>query len=77
MATIGYHEKNECISFSNGRHRTTLLSQYIDAIPFAVFDEFSRNPMFQAAIIGPVKPTDKLTLPDFEILDILALRSDY
>lgn len=65
---IGYNNYDKCIIFGNGRHRTTILSRYINEIPFAVCESILYNDLFKDAIIKPVSGGDTIKLPNLPII---------
>ena len=61
--------------FSNGRHRTMLLTKFTDKIPIAIDPSISENKIFKPTIIKRIKTNDIIELPDYPIKKYQELRA--
>lgn len=58
------------ILFINGRHRTVLLSRYMDRIPMALTrPDQHDDPTMQLISAGGIDPAELITLPDLPIVE--------
>lgn len=74
IGEISFDEAHGYVSFTNGRHRTILLSSLLNELPIAVDNSIIENGLFKNFLVRPIEKDELIELPDFEILSARQLR---
>jgi len=69
IGAISFDEEKRMIMFSNGRHRTLLLSTLMDRVPLALLDCALREPEIQKGLLAPIERSDSIELPQLPVLE--------
>lgn len=69
IGAIWHQQQSGALMFTNGRHRTLLLSTLTERIPLAIDDDALQQQDVTRALLDPVKSSDILELPPLPVLE--------
>ena len=67
VGELCYMSEKEPVSFVNGRHRTSVLSQFMTTVPISVHCDIYRKKVFAPCIIRQIMKDEYVQLPDLPV----------